>query len=203
MDPTEKWNELEREKRFGVDPIHDPTFLQPQNVVRVRKEYLARDMMNSRQWDFFVATPPTSTSSEHIQRQLNPVYMDMNPIPSRTNTVQYRVQPEYIPDPVRGAPKSTDLGVPPAPSPVQKPGNFSENKYTQRMDSSGSEARNMIRELRGAVTENNGENQIDADRMLTERQFSDRWLPQKAAVDLASLQAYELLRPKTDEWRKN
>lgn len=202
MDPLKKWEEIERERRYGFQPIPDPTMFKPENTVRVRKEYIARDMVNSRQWDFFQATPPTITSSEEVQqRATNPIYMDMNPIPTRTNTVQYRVQPEYIPDPKRGTTTSQDLGVPPLPGPVQKPGAFSQNAYTQRLDAEGADARNMIRELRGSVTENNGENQIDADRMLAERQFIDRWLPPKAAVDINSLQAYELLRAKPDEWR--
>jgi hypothetical protein len=176
--------------------------LKPENTLRVRKEYLARDMTNSRSWDFFQATPPTLTSSEEIQkRATNPVFMDMNPIPTRVNTVQYRIQPEYIPDPKRGATTSKDLGVPPLPGKASLPPDFSQNPYTQRLDAEGSEARNMIRELRGSVTENNGENQMDAARLLTERQFADRWLPPKSANDINSLQAYELLRAKPDEWR--
>lgn len=201
MDPAKKWEEIERERRYGMQKPPDPTFIQPQNNVRIRKEYIARDMINSRQWDFFQATPPTQTSSEEIRRRTTPIFMDMNPIPTRTNTVQYRVQPEYIPDPKRGTTVTGDLGVPPLPSSVNKPGSFSQNSYTQRLDAEGSDARNMIRELRGSVVENNGENQMDADRLLAERQFSDRWMPQKTATDLKSLQAYELLRAKPDEWR--
>jgi hypothetical protein len=69
------------------------------------------------------------------------------------------------------------------------------------LDAGGFDSRNIIREMRGAVVEDNRERQIDADRMLTERQFYDRWLPARAATDAASLQAYELLRPKQDEWK--
>ena len=176
-----------------------------EQVPRVRKEYVARDMVNSRQWDVFLATPATQTSSQEIQsRRSNPVYMDMNPIPTRTNTVQYRVQPQYMPDPPRGTTVASDLGIPPLPTPVQKPSeSFYGNSYTQRLDSAGADAKNMIRELYGAVVENNTEREMDACRVLAERQFSDRWLPAKAATDLASLQAYELLRTKSDEWRKD
>jgi len=188
MDPSKKWEEIEQERRYGFHPPPDPTFQQPLQVTRIRKEYNARDQVNSRQWDFFHATPPTITSSEEVkQHDGNPIYMDMNLIPTRINAVQYRVQPEYIPDT-----KSGQYSVPPP---------FSQNAYTQRLDSEGSDARNMIRELRGAIHENNTENQIEADRLLTERQFSDRWLSPKAAVDIQSLQAYELLRPKHNDWR--
>jgi len=50
--------------------------------------------------------------------------------------------------------------------------------------------------------EDNRDRQVDASRQLAERQFYDRWLPQKTAVDIASIEAYELLRPKRDEWDK-
>jgi len=42
---------------------------------------------------------------------------------------------------------------------------------------------------------------VDTDRSLTQRQFQDRWLPPKTGTDIQSLQAYELLRPKQDDWR--
>ena len=81
------------------------------------------------------------------------------------------------------------------------PNTFSQNPYTQRLDAGGSDARNMIRELRGAVVEDNLDRQVDQDRLLAQRQFYDRWLPAKTAVDASSLQAYELLRPRQDDWR--
>ena len=211
MDPiTERWATVQSE-RFGTGapPMHDPTSMIPAcSGLRVRREYAARDAINSRAWDFFHATPPTQTSATGLKNAATvggkPVYMDMNPIPSRTNTVQYRLQPEYIPDPPRATATAGDLGVPPAagapslPSPL-----LSQNNYTQRLDAAGSDSRNMIRELRSAVVEDNRERQIDASRLLAQRQFYDRWLPPVAAADAASLQAYELLRPKTDDWRTN
>jgi hypothetical protein len=203
MNPYSKWEELEREKRTHGMTLHDPTLFQPAcQVLRVRQEYNGRDAINSRSWDFFHATPPTQISERGLQTKNAPVYMDMNPICSRTNTVQYRVQPSYIPDPSRGSTKEDSLGIPPPADSIQLPSNtFSTNPYTQRLNAGGNEARNMIRELRGAVVEDNRERGIDAARALTARQFNDRWLPPRAAADAASLQAYELLRPKHDDWR--
>ena len=129
-------------------------------------------------------------------------YMDMNPIASRTNTVPYRIQPQYIPDTQPQTRPDRDVLDDRTHREQTLPGSFSENSYTQRLASEGSDARNMIRELRSAVVENNADNQIHTDRLLTERQFGNRWLPPKAATDIASLQAYELLRPKTDSWRE-
>lgn len=205
MDPHAKWEEIEREKRSGLPGLPDPTLIRPNcNVLRVRKEYQARDAINSRAWDNFHATPPTQTASATLTSATTPVYMDMNPITSRKNTVHYRAQPQYIPDPVRGAATASDLGAPPLPAGVVPPANtFSQNPYTQRLDAGGSDARNMIRELRGAVVEDNLERQVDQDRLLAQRQFYDRWLPAKTAVDAASLQAYELLRPQQDDWRSS
>ena len=161
------------------------------SALRVRKEYNGRDAINSRAWDFFHATPATQVSADGLRSKPGPVHMDMNPICSRTNTVQYRIQPQYIPDTSRTG-----------PSALSKPSNtFSQNPYLQRLDAEGSDSRNIIRELRGAVVEDNRERETDALRQLAERQFAGRWLPPKAATDAASLQAYELLRPKHNDWR--
>ena len=180
--------------------VRDPTMIPPAcGGLRIRKEPAGRDAINSRSWDFFHATPPTQTSSEDLMRRGVPVYMDVNPINTRTTTTQFRQQPQYIPDPVRheGA-----LGIPSAAAPPTLPrGGFYGNEYTQRMDSTGLDSRNMIRELRSAVVEDNRERQIDASRQLAARQFYDRWMPARVATDAASLQAYELLKPKVDDWR--
>ena len=197
-----RWDAYEKSKRYGYPGLYDPT-AAPQTcpVLRVRKEYNARDSINSRAWDFFHATPPTQVSSHNLQRN-PPAYMDMNPIPSRTNTVQYRNQPEYIPNPERGSAAGDSLGVPPPPGPITHPAKeFSKNPYMQRLDADGDGSRNIVRELKAAVYEDNRELGVDTDRSLTQRQFQDRWLPPKTGTDIQSLQAYELLRPKQDDWR--
>jgi hypothetical protein len=209
MDPYSKWEEIEREKRAHVPALYDPTAAPSATnsrglegggcqVLRVRQEYNGRDAINSRSWDFFHATPPTQINERGLQTTNAPVYMDMNPICSRTNTVQYRLQPAYIPDPPRGATTADSLGVPPPASAAAAPppDRFSVNPYTQRLNAGGQDARNMMRELRGAVVEDNRERSVDAARALAARQFTDRWLPARTATDLASLQAYDLLRPK-------
>lgn len=203
MHPHSKWEEIEREKRAFMPALHDPTSFQPAcQVLRIRQEYNGRDAINSRSWDFFHATPPTQVSERGLQNTNAPVYMDMNPICSRTNAVQYRVQPSYIPDPPRAATNADSLGVPPPAGALTSPSDsFSTNPYTQRLNAGGHDARNMIRELRSAVVEDNHERGVDAARAMTARQFTDRWLPPRAGADLASLQAYDLLRPKQDEWR--
>jgi hypothetical protein len=202
MNPTySKWDEFEREKRAGMPPLFDPTTLPTTQVPRIRREYNAQDAINSRAWDFFHATPPLLVTSEGLRTKNAPVHMDMNPINSRINTVQYRTQPEYMPDLPRGPVTTGGLAPPPSGSLTAPSATFSGNPYTQRLNAGGQDARNMIRELRSAVVEDNRERATDAARALAERQFTDRWLPARSAADAASLQAYELLRSKPDEWR--
>jgi hypothetical protein len=209
MNPFEsRWSSLQSQRLSGDGAaLPDPSAIGPAcGGLRIRREGAARDVINSRAWDFFHATPPTQVASttleSHARSVGRAVYMDMNPINTRTSDVKFRLQPEYMPDPPRAPARSDDLGVPGTPGRVTLPSNkFSENNYTQRLDAGGADARNIIRELRSAVTEDNRERQVDADRALAARQFYDRWLPARAATDAASLQAYELLRPKQDDWR--
>ena len=203
MNQYTSWEAIQKSQREGLPPTVDPTLVGPAATVpRIRREYGARDQINSRAWDFFHATPPTNISTADLQKAGAPVLYDMKPIASRINNVQYRLQPSYMPDPPRGTTTSDDLGVAPPSGTVAPPSTtFSGSFYTQRLDAGGSDARNMIRELRSAVVEDNRELSTDADRHLTQRQFSDRWLPLKAATDAQSLQAYDLLRPRLDDWR--
>lgn len=199
-----RWNAYENEKRAGLPPLVDPTTLpQSATILRIRKEGNSRDTINSRAWDNFHTTPPTQTSSDNLKKNGRPVYYDMNPQPSRTSNNKFRIQPEYIPDPIRQPSKVGDLGIAPVASNITPPSDtFSGNPYTQRLDASGFDSRNIIRELHGAVVEDNREVVIDIDRKLAQRQFYDRWLPAKTATDIAALQAYELLRPKSDTWEE-
>jgi hypothetical protein len=204
MDPTQvRWEAITHERMTGQErPLPDPTTMAPGlSGLRIRREFTAREAINSRAWDSFHATPPTAISTDMLKTKNQPLYMDMNPIASRTNTVQYRNQMDYLPEPPRGSTSITTGIAPPAPSPVPPPATFSQNPYLQRLDATAEDARNILRELRGAVVEDNRERANDSDRSLVQRQFVDRWLPQIAATDASSLEAYELLRPKQDQWR--
>jgi hypothetical protein len=204
MDPIQaRWDAITKDRIADMArELPDPTTMAPGlSGLRIRREFTAREAINSRAWDSFHATPPTAISSDQLYTKSGPSYMDMNPIASRTNVVQYRQQLQYIPDPVRGS-TSVTTGIAPAAAAVQPPPSLnSQNPYFQRLDAAGDDARNMIREFRGSVVEDNRERANDSDRSLVKRQFVDRWLPQIAATDASSLEAYELLRPKQDEWR--
>ena len=64
-----RWDAYERSKRYGYPGLRDPTLLPPScPVVRVRREYNARDAINSRAWDFFqvsASTPADSARGPH------------------------------------------------------------------------------------------------------------------------------------------
>ena len=175
-----KWDEIQTERGYGFPPTRDPTEMNIPtcSALRIRREHNGRDYMNSRMWDNFRATPATQISSEHLQKTTDPKYMDMNPIQCRKSAMQFRHQVDYMP--------TAELPA----------SNYSGNPYLQRLDAGGSDSRNIVRELRSAVNEDNRERDVDASRKLTDRQFQDRWLPPQAGGDIASLQAYELLRPK-------
>lgn len=204
MDPIQaRWEAITHDRITGQErPLPDPTTMAPGiSGLRIRREFTAREAINSRAWDSFHATPPTAISTDMLKTKNDPLYMDMNPINSRTNTVQYRIQMQYVPDPARGSTAVFSGIAPPAAPPAPPPATFSQNPYLQRLDATAEDARNVIRELRGALVEDNRERANDSDRSLVQRQFVDRWLPQRTAADAAGLEAYELLRPKQDEWR--
>jgi len=206
MDPIQaRWQAITHDRITGQErALPDPTTMAPGiSGLRIRREFTAREAINSRAWDSFHATPPTAISTDMLKTKNEPLYMDMNPINSRTNTVQYRNQMQYVPDPVRGSTSVTSGIAPPAAPPTAPPPTFSQNPYLQRLDATAEDARNIIRELRGALVEDNRERANDSDRSLVQRQFVDRWLPQMAAADAAGLEAYELLRPKQDQWRSD
>jgi hypothetical protein len=184
-----RWENLQSERGIGFPPVRDPTQgmeIPTCSALRIRREANGRDYMNTRMWDNFRATPPTQVSSELLQADADrgdPRFMDMNPIGTRRSGVQFRHQLDYMPD----------TKLPPKEN--------SANPYLQRMDAEGSESRNIVREFRGAVVEDNRERDVEASRKITDRQFQDRWLPPNEAEQAASIQAYELLRPKTySDW---
>ena len=179
-DSVSKWNNLQPMAGTNFPPVRDPTemTIPTCSALRIRREPNDRDFTNSRLWDNFHATPPTQTSSADLERTVGPKFMDMNPTSSRKDTGQFRHQVEYMPGNSLPAEKN------------------STNPYLQRLDAEGADARNIIRELRTAVVEDNRERDLESSKRLASRQFQDRWLPTQEAETAASLQAYELLRPK-------
>lgn len=74
---------------------------------------------------------------------------------------------------------------------------LSENPYFEKYDVA-SDSRNIIRELRGSVSEDVVDRGVRQSQLLLRREMENRWLPgnyaENAGID--SLSAYELMRPR-------
>jgi len=181
-------------------PLNDPTQINiPISAsARIRFEPNTRDAINSRIWEG-IQYDTKSPNTDEIVAAANPVFLDMNPINSRTASNNYNQQSQYFPDPPRPSTGPNTLPAATKGGPSLDPG--FKNPYLQRLDAVN-DARNIPREVRGSIHEDNRERDVDAARILSERQFNYRFLPAETAANVAALQAYELLRPKTDDYNK-
>ena len=194
-----RWTTYAEQTREWNPPLNDPTKINiPMSAsARIRFEPNSRDAINSRIWES-IQYDTKSPNSEDIKSAASPVYQDMNPLSARTSSNNYNQQAQFFPDPPR--PSTRGGVVPPAAAPRQEPG-LIKNTYLQRLDAE-QDARNIPREMRSAVYEDNREREVDAARLLSERQFSSRFLPDDQAEKVATIQAYELLRPRSDDYNK-
>jgi hypothetical protein len=165
------------------------------SALRIRREGDARDSVNSRIYDNFHATPPLLVASDVLKKTSDPRFMDMNPICSRTNVVDYRRQISYIPDNMI---KVDAMGLSRVSKPVYElpPALPSSNPYLSRLDAAGDDSRNIIRELKSAVVEDNRDRLVDSSRLLIERHFSGKYISPKLLSEATEMNAYELLRSK-------
>lgn len=199
-DNQERWNSLSNEMRFGLPPLHDPTQINiPVSAsARIRFEPNSRDALNSRIWES-IQYDTKSPNSAEIQSSSTPIVQDMNPISARTASQNYIQQAQFFPDqPKLQSKRETSMyQAPNQPSP-----GLTKNPFLQRLDAQ-QDSRNIPREMRSAVNEDNLEREIDAAKLLTERQFSYRFLPEMEQSQITSIKAFELLRPKTDDYQKS
>ena len=81
---------------------------------------------------------------------------------------------------------------------------LSDNPYFDKYDVA-SDSRNIIRELRGTVSEDIRDRGVRESQLLLRREMDSRWLPQGYAQDkgLDSLSAFELMRPKITDMNKD
>jgi hypothetical protein len=79
------------------------------------------------------------------------------------------------------------------------------NPYFDRYDPTR-DPRNAIRELRGVVYEDKqADRGAEESRRLAARGYMSRWMPEGSSEDdlQASLQAYDVMRPKMSDWGRN
>jgi len=196
QDLQKRWDDLSGELRRNNPPLFDPTKINiPLSASnRIRFEPNSRDAMNSRIWES-MQYDTKEPNSEEIKNSATPIYMDMNPISARNKTKNYIQEQQYYPD----IDKQSNNKETPVVVPSLSPG-LIKNPYLQRLDPVN-DARNIPREMRSAVYEDNRERDIDSSRLLAERQFTYRHIPEDESAKLASIQAYELLRPKVDDYK--
>jgi hypothetical protein len=166
--------------------------------IRIRMEPNSRDTMNSRIYEAMPYSSSRTISTGDFSRNSRPIAQDMNPIDSRRSVGNYKQSIEFFPTP---DPIQTSLGFQPQTSNIKLPERLESNPYLQRLDAAN-EPRQIVRELRSAVTEDNREKYIDFSQRLADRSFSHHWIqPQEAQTQqMTNLQAYELLKPKIDDF---
>lgn len=164
--------------------------------VRIRREVNTRDAINSRLWEGLPYQAARIPTSKDIAESQKPVVLDMNPINSRTVERSYATSVSYFPDAGRTADGTVRRGESAGGT---LPGAFMDNPYLQRLDAV-KDSRNINRELRGTVVEDNKLLQLDTSTRLVERNFSHRWVPDAEKRQNTELEAYELLRPKVDSF---
>jgi hypothetical protein len=79
------------------------------------------------------------------------------------------------------------------------------NPYFDRYDPTR-DPRNAIRELRGVVYEDKqADRGAEESRRIAARGYMSRWMPEGSSEDdlQASLQAYDIMRPKMSDWGRN
>jgi hypothetical protein len=147
--------------------------------------------MNSRILEQMPFTAARNITPKDILNSTKPIVQDMNPIDSRRGVNSYKQAVEFFPD------ADTKTGIQPPP---KQPERFMQNPYLQRLDAVN-EPRQIVRELRSAVTEDNREKYLDLSQKIANRNFSHVLIQGTDVVPMATnLKAYELLKPKLDDF---
>ena len=160
--------------------------------VRIRVEPNSRDAMNSRILEQMPFTAARNIVPQDILNATKPLVQDMNPIDSRRGVNSYKKAVEFFPD------ADTKTGIQPQ---AKEPERFMQNPYLQRLDAAN-EPRQIVRELRSAVTEDNREKYLDLSQKIANRNFSHVLIQgdQVMVQQVTNLKAYELLKPKLDDF---
>jgi hypothetical protein len=157
----------------------------PTMQLRVRRETDTHDAINTRQFEAWQAGVPIVQGglTEDPPTGMDPVAYDMAPQSSRTDKRDYRQSQPFVAN---------------GPS-------LAMNPYFDRYDPTR-DPRNMIREIRNVVyEEKEADRGLEESKRLVERGYMSRWVPEGSSQDdlKASLQAYEVMRPKQDDITAN
>jgi hypothetical protein len=161
--------------------------------IRIRVEPNSRDAMNSRILEQMPFTAARNITPNDILKSNKPLVQETNPIDSRRGINSYKQAIQFFPD------ADTQTGVQPR---MKQPERFMQNPFLQRLDAQN-EPRQIARELRSAVTEDNREKYLDLSQKIANRNFSSVLLEAAEEEKLVNLTAYELLKPKIDDFSQH
>ena len=152
----------------------------PQMQLRVRRETNTYDTINARQFEVWNSSAPVVQGGTIVDdtTPMKPVFYDMAPLSSRTDKQDYRQSQPFV-----------------ATGP-----SLAMNPYFDRYDPTR-DPRNMIRELRSVVyEEKEADRGLSESKRLSDRGYLSRWMPEGSSLEdiKASLNAYEVMRPKVD-----
>jgi hypothetical protein len=152
----------------------------PQMQLRVRRETNTYDTINARQFEAWNSSAPVVQGGTIVDdtTPMKPVFYDMAPLSSRTDKQDYRQSQPFV-----------------ATGP-----SLAMNPYFDRYDPTR-DPRNMIRELRSVVyEEKEADRGLSESKRLSDRGYLSRWMPEGSSLEdmKASLDAYEVMRPKVD-----
>ena len=166
-------------------PYAGPVRIPPPTMqVRVRREAATHDTVNARQFEQWNSDAPVlQGGGPRDQSNQKAAYYDMAPLSSRTDRRDFRQAQPFV-----------------ATGP-----SLAQNPYFDRYDPTR-DPRNMVREVRSVVYEDKeADRGIEESRRLLERGSMSRWVPEgtEEQGSMNILQAYEVMRPKTDSIEVN
>ena len=147
----------------------------PAFVLRSRRELSTHDTANARMFEHWRTDTPSLTMDRPQPSLTGPRVQDMNPEASRQNYKNYEQAQTFVPE----------------------KGTLDTNPYFQQYDVT-KDPRNVVRELRTAVSEIKTDRGVVASKDLLSRSFVNRWIPPNYVAEnsMDTLSAYDRVMKK-------
>ncbi len=164
-----------------------PDFSRDVRAPLMRAEWETRDTINNRAFNDTMASGPKAVTSATLAAHPSHGAMTMNPASGRQDQRPY-VTEQFYPDARAGV------------RPERPPHSLFQNAWLDGFDV---ESRDVMRELRSAVKEENRSRDADISHRLVGRTFEHQWAPQGFGVQVArQIDASVALRPMMDDYQK-
>jgi hypothetical protein len=166
-----------------------PDFSRDVRGSLVRNEWETRDTINNRVFADTMSSGPKAVTSATLSAHPSNGAMTMNPSSGRQDQRPYDTG-QYFPD-KQGHPGAR---------PERPSHSLFQNSWLDGFDV---ESRDVTRELRGAVKEENRSRDADISHRLVGRTFDHQWLPSTFGTHVAQrIDASVALRPAIDDYQK-